>query len=597
MPPDKRAHAERSEQAEPPRSSARSRPSWLAVGLAIAVGLGFLLHLRAWLFLCDDAFISFRYARNLGEHGALVYNLDPLEYVEGYTNFAWVVVLALGVVVGLAPEQLAPVLTGIAGLVTLLLVARISAELRLQFRPPRMDAGDAGERAAADVPAFEWVDLLAPALLVTLPEFVVWGSSGLETGVAVAVGLGAVLAWLRGKIGLAAALAGLAGLTRPDALGWVAAFGLAWLLVAGHRRRLARDGLALDDLPWRRIALGLAIFCGLVLGRLAFRYAYYGELVPNTWAVKHHGALLRDLWGVPYLEFWVDRTGVLAALPLILLLRPRHVLLVAPIGFVTIYAWSVGGDFMAYSRFLLPATVLGALLIGWLLAELRDWLQTWERFEGHRVPIPAVVTAVVGLAYVAASGSRIDDRVAEDRGHAHLHIAYDDDGRPAPDTPGFEGVQAMDRFAAVRLAAGARFAELVPPDTWISVGAAGAMPYASGLPAFDSYGLVDPGVVEIATPPTGDLARGTRPGHQLRAPLVYVRSRDPDLMCHIGWEGGRRPTRRDARRRAGPGWGWACVETGPIPDRRAESGYLDSRYYCCLRPDDRLRELDPGGGR
>ena len=41
----------------------------------------------AW-FLCDDAFISFRYVRNFLEGNGLVFN--PGEYVEGYTNFLWI---------------------------------------------------------------------------------------------------------------------------------------------------------------------------------------------------------------------------------------------------------------------------------------------------------------------------------------------------------------------------------------------------------------------------------------------------------------------------------------------------------------------------
>jgi arabinofuranosyltransferase len=150
----------------------------------------------------------------------------------------------------------------------------------------------------------------------------------------------------------------------------------------------------------------------------------------------------------------------------------------------------------------------------------------------------------------------------------------------------------MDRFARIRLVAGARLRELVPPDTWISVGAAGALPYASNLPAFDAYGLVDPSVLEHAEPDAGPRAR---PGHQLHAPLARVLAREPDLMCHIGWDAERPPTRADARRRAGPGWAWACVETGPIPDPHGETGTLDSRYYCCLRPRDRFEHLDPTG--
>ena len=60
----------------------------------------------AW-FLCDDAFISFRYVRNLLEGHGLVFN--PGEYVEGYSNFLWVLELAaIWWALGVAPEAAAP---------------------------------------------------------------------------------------------------------------------------------------------------------------------------------------------------------------------------------------------------------------------------------------------------------------------------------------------------------------------------------------------------------------------------------------------------------------------------------------------------------
>ncbi len=71
---------------------------WLAL-------LGWLAAV-AW-FLCDDAFISFRYARNLLEGHGLVFN--PGEYVEGYSNFLWVLELAaIWKGLGIAPEYAAP---------------------------------------------------------------------------------------------------------------------------------------------------------------------------------------------------------------------------------------------------------------------------------------------------------------------------------------------------------------------------------------------------------------------------------------------------------------------------------------------------------
>ena len=528
------------------REGNETRTGGLASVLAaLAIGVAFLVHLRQWAFWCDDAFISFRYAHNLGQHGELVYNLAPYERVEGYTNFLWVLVLGLGDAVGVMPERLAPILTAIASLAALFLVALISAQLRRASR-------------------FELIDLVAPALLVTVPEFVVWGSSGLETSFALALGLASVWLWLGGRIELAALAAAATGLTRLDGLLWIAAFGIGWLVVVGLERR--REGG--PSIPWRRVAIASLMFVLPLAASLVFRRAYYGEWMPNTWAVKQHGASLRDVYGVGYLEFWAVSLKLIWLSPLLVLMRPRHLPVVLPIAVQVIWAWSIGGDFMAYGRFLLPATTLIAVWIGLALTELRE-LRAWTK-------IPAWVIAAI---LVIASASRIPARLQTDRSEPHLHLDEH--------SPGFESVDAMHRFAVVRLTAGRLLAASIPPDTLITVGAAGALPYASQLPAIDSYGLIDRGVVAAAEPRT----QGARPGHQLQPPLDYMKSRNPDLMCHVGYAGERLPPPGlDRRMGARADWtGWACVETGPITDAR---GSIPSHVYCCLRPRDRFDDLD-----
>jgi arabinofuranosyltransferase len=536
------------------------RPGLPSLLVAVTIGVALLVHLRQWAFWCDDAFISFRYARNLGQHGELVYNLAPYERVEGYTNFLWVLVLGLFDALGLLPERVAPVLTALSSLAALVLVALIGAQLRRRFAPARASK-------AASTSAFELCDLLAPALLVTVPEFVVWASSGLETSFALALGLLAVWLWLGGRIELAAIATAATGLTRPDGVLWIAAFGLGWLAVVGvERRRIGGPRI-----PWRRVAIAGAAFVLPLAAALVFRRVYYGEWLPNTWAVKQHGAALRDVYGVAYLEFWAVNLGLVALAPLLLLLRPRHVPVLLPILVQLVWAWSIGGDFMAYGRFLLPATTLLALWLALVLAEFRE-ARPWTKHAW---------AVLAGLLLLASAG-RIPARLHADRADAHLHL---DDH-----SPGFESVDAMHRFAVVRLAAGRLLAERLPSDSLITVGAAGAVPYASMLPALDSYGLVDPGVVAATKPRT----RGARPGHQLHASIAYMKSHQPDLMCHVGYAGERLPPPGlDRRMNAGREWtGWACVETGPIPDPRAEGGVIPSHVYCCLRPRDRFVELD-----
>ena len=52
-------------------------------------------------WVCDDAFVSFRYAKNLVNGYGLVYNVG--EYVEGYTNFLWTLLIAAGLKLNLEP--------------------------------------------------------------------------------------------------------------------------------------------------------------------------------------------------------------------------------------------------------------------------------------------------------------------------------------------------------------------------------------------------------------------------------------------------------------------------------------------------------------
>lgn len=515
------------------RGVVRGRATVLILSVAAAAAI--LLHARAWTFVCDDAYISFRYAVNLAEHGALEYNVG--ERVEGYTNFLWVIVLALGTAVGIAPEALAPWLTQLGALAAAAAVVALVRALR----------GRTG--------AWEAVDLVPAILLAAAPEFVVWAHGGLETSCAAALALAAMAATASGRWRAAGVLTALAGLTRIDAALPVGVFVGAWTIghvVTGRRERLPGRWAAAEALLWA---------AGPLLAHALFRLVYYGEWLPNTWEVKRHGALLRDTYGVWYLAAWAQGLKLAWASPLLALVRGRHLAVLLPALAVLAYAWSVGGDFMAYSRFLVVPTALVAGLVGWLIAEAA------ERWFARRAGIVAVAAAVA-LAAGLGVGSR--GRLIKDREMRSGWI----EGR-------WEGVTAMDRFARERVHVGRWLREHVPANTRISVGAAGALPYASRLPAFDVYGLVDawPRQVEVR-PQTR-----ARPGHQLQAPLAVVLAKEPRLLCHVGYVGAKRPSPASAQSRGfGRNYVWACVEPGPVADPREPDGVLDVGFYCCLRP-------------
>ena len=86
-------------------------PAVVGALLALCVLAAFAANVERQAFLGDDSFISFRYAKHLAEGQGLVWN--PGDRVEGYTNFLWVLLMAAGLSVGIAPEG-APMALGVA---------------------------------------------------------------------------------------------------------------------------------------------------------------------------------------------------------------------------------------------------------------------------------------------------------------------------------------------------------------------------------------------------------------------------------------------------------------------------------------------------
>lgn len=543
-----RYHADiepRAQEPSPP-TPVVATPKWRdpAALLTFALLLLGLAHAFRWTFLCDDAYISFRYAKNLAEHGELAFNVVPLERVEGYTNFAWVVMLAAGAVVGLPPERGALVLGFVAWAVLVLAACGLCRVL------------------VAAGPHVRFAPVVTAALLAASPESVVWATSGLETAAAAALVLVTMLAWERERPRAAAVLAAAAILTRPDTAVPLAAWLAAWLAVHAKGSAIDRSRLV----QWAKASLWVIV---PVMGHLVWRRAYYGTWLPNTWAVKAHGAALRDTWGIAYVKAWSAAMFLPWIAPVLLFVRARVVPLVVAIAATVAYAWSVGGDFMAYSRLVLPATAALAVVLGACLGGAA------ELVAKHR-PALARIPIALGLAAACALGWQADRRFTADRNKPEGWL----DGK-------WEGVTAMARFAEVGRAAGTWMKEQLPPDTLVTVGAAGAVPYASGLPTIDAFGLVDPVIARQPSPPLRD-ARNVRPGHQLFASPEYIRSRDPDLLCHVGHRGPTPPREADARAPFKQGYVWACVHPGPGTARAPGGGTFDPGVYCCRRPRDRV---------
>nr|WP_199433549.1 hypothetical protein [Qaidamihabitans albus] len=310
-------------------------------------------------WIVDDAAITFAYSRSFAEGLGPVVQAGA-EPVEGFSNPTWMVLLALGRLVGLFDHG---TLFGVADYVlfpktlALLCCAGILA---------------ACYTVARRVTRRPWLATAVIGLaLAAIPSFVIWSFSGLENSLfALTISWLATVLFLAVMDGrlltrkvalLAGGLAAVAALTRPEGLIYAGAYPL--LALALLRRPLLGTSV-------RHAALSVATFAVPVGAYFTWRYLEFGRLLSNPSVAKSQDLpRLHDLTRPGELVQYAGAPAVLVlvAVVAIALARPawwRHglVALLVPLGLaLTAYA-VLEGDWMAQYRFATPVWVLGALI-------------------------------------------------------------------------------------------------------------------------------------------------------------------------------------------------------------------------------------------
>ncbi len=453
----------------------------------------------------DDAFITFRYARNLLAGNGFVFNLG--ERVLGTTTPLYTLLLAglAGLLRSGNYPWLALALNALAdGLSCLLLVTL-------------------GDRLTGRRP----VGLAAALLWAIAPMSVTFAIGGMETSVFILLVLTTAHLYVSGRTRAAAVVAGLLLLTRPDGV----------LLVAPLALDLTLRRLRERQLPWAEAGLGLA-----VIGPWAvFATLYFGSPIPHSIAAKSlayrlppEAALVRLLqhYSTPFFEqdvfgrFW-PLVGLLLYVSLSLLgslaairREPRAWPLAAyPWLYLAAFAaanplifrWYLAPPLPLYFLFILIGL---ARVLGDLAARLR-----WAVTTGSRLlALPALACVLLSL---------------------HAWTLHPDHGprRPAP-------VMAWHQLELYYTVVGRELAPRLSPGAVIAAGDVGALGYYSGARILDTVGLMSPEatayyplpegqyVINYAIPPK--LISDYAPDYVVLLE-VYGRAgllRDPDFLAH-----------------------------------------------------------------
>ena len=569
---------------------------WLAL-------LGWLASV-AW-FITDDAFISFRYVRNLLDGHGLVFN--PGEYVEGYSNFLWVLELAaIWRVLGIRPEDVAQWLS------VAYTVGTIAVMLWWIARMPFLRHRG----------LLAWMAL---GLIGTSATFAVWTSGGgLETRqftfftlVAVAC-LSVFGANRRGLLVVSLSLAA-AALTRPEGL-LVAACCVGWF--AAHRWFTARQ------LDWRGTVALAGPFVVLIGGHFLARYRYYGEWLPNTYYAKHVGPWYES--GYRYLSAAAIETGLYLLIPLaVLALGGRwrahrdgiYALVLLLVGAHLAYLLEIGGDHFEYRPmdFYWPLLAVAAAdglarLGGRLSAVLRSEFRRL-RFVGPRTLAVALFAPVVFYAGAIQGILLFEGRaLLETQDAIPLQVVLDDQnaawilavpGMPAlvalsndlrlQSEPHIVGrrIQGHQDFAIRRLRGWKPYEaadrKTIPGDAVMSMDTVGIAPYfVPGLTVVDTLGLTD---ATVARNPVTRTNSQRVIAHDRSPPPGYLQRRA--VSIHIDKAAASEAealARANYALRVGPGV-WMPINVYDHAWANERFGNMD------LRARNRFSQTDPAGNR
>jgi hypothetical protein len=540
------------------------------VGNIAVLGASLVLVLDTWSAVqVDDAFISYRYARNLSEGLGLVYN--PGEYVEGMTNLLWTLLIALGLELGVEAPQTAHILGVLAGVLSLVGSSAVARALLPEDRVS--------------------LAALAPWLLLASPGLTRWSESGLETSMSTALVTWAFWAGLGKRDRLAAVLLGLAFMTRPDAI-------LAAAVLFTMRLWQTRHAPL-------RIAPAIGLLALIGFGTTLFRVIYFGEIVPNTFHAKVSDT--DPALGIAHALLFLNN-GML----LWLLAACGSAILVPAATFVPVY-WlillaydlSIGGDVLGIDRLFLPVlpSVTAALVAASAVA--------WKRRPSLALPFVATVAMgavwqihgglpVVALGLLVIAAGLVlwvsEHGLARLRWGVAALVACGlcvalAEAIQLWDLPGAVGSRASrldvlrkaDAFSLDRNRQRARrISELNPPVRLAAAIGIGVLGYESRTPVLDLVGLVD---AEIAR---HVISRDPRylalPGHQRSHP-DYVMARRPDIIV-IRKQGAVPILRAEADIWAHPEFDRLYAWNGSL-----RAYWLRERY---LRPSPRAERSAPG---
>ncbi len=430
-----------------------SQRDWVI--MAALGGLAIALRLLPGARLIDDAYITYRYAKNILDGAGFVYN--PGEAVLGTTTPLYTLLL---VMIGFVTRSdafplISPLVNALAdGLGTPLLY--VIGRRMLNHRLP------------ASILGFLWA---------ISPRSVTFAIGGMETSVYITLMLATFVSYLERRYRLAALLAALSTLTRPDALIWIGPLGLAIMIDLWYSRQTQPPA---KRLPWLEGLIYVAVLAPWVI----FASITFGNPLPHSIAAKsvaYHLPPTQGLvafmqqYAIPFEEFSAfGQTGALIGFIVYLPLTALGSLYLyhADRRFlpILIFPWTYALVFIVANPLIFRWYTAPPIVIYTLLIIAGVW------------GLVGRIASVRGACWALAATGIVWTALSLNEWKIHPDHGLD---RPAPDMAWYQ-LELLYQQAAISLR------PLVKKNTVIAAGDIGALGWYSGARILDTLGLISP---------------------------------------------------------------------------------------------------------
>ena len=442
------------------------------------------------VYMCDDAFISLRYADRLVNGLGLTWTDG--KPVEGYSNLLWVLLNALLSLAGMDLVLAARVL-GFASISAVFFLIVYHYFYREKYNALAVLAG-----------------LICIGYSMSIS---IWTIGGLETPMVLALLTGATVFLFRGiapkgdekNILISAILFGLLGITRLDGLVFLPAATLVLIFHGGLKKSAVKKYMLFAGIP-----------AGILMLQVLFRLVYYGEFVPNTALVKLGVSGEHFIAGVKYLGFAFKShyifTVIFPAIALFFLFSNRGTLskgfyLASQYAAWLLYVIVIGGDIFPAYRHFTEIIVISAFII---IEGMNVALSVFKKQPQKNMAAAAALAVLLFSTHV----------------YERMQVK-DDIYRSA----------AIEKWTTDGVIIGKMLGKGFKKEQPLTaISAAGAIPYASKLPSLDMLGIND---YYLPRHKSADFGKGYI-GHEL-GEGAYIWSQNPDLIIFTSPYGGEVP--------------------------------------------------------